>query len=394
MEPIRNSVLQCLYEFANDDEKLINELNHIIEKEGIQAYSIIFHVLTHLDLEHDKAAECWHEVVAHREIMSTSLGREINLRTAICDYFCSINKSLKNPKVVELHIFESKANISKYDYLTGLYTRGAFDGSLIREVARSKRHKTETSVLFFDIDDFKKINDIFGHIAGDLVLKKLSKLVMNEIRTEDIAARYGGEEIVIIFPETGKIKGLVVGERIREKVEQMEFEYEGHPIQLTISGGLATFPADADNGANLVKCADDALYKAKSYGKNNIVLYSQDRRRYFRIDFSSEINIRETGFSDDLSIKATSKNISLSGILFESESPMNIGTRLQLCIPIPTSDEPLLITGIVARVEIFDSGKYDIGVSFIEMDKSAKCNISHYLIKQLKLETGNLKLEI
>ncbi|MCP4345446.1 MAG: diguanylate cyclase [Desulfobacterales bacterium] len=387
MELIRNSVLQCLYEFANDDEKLIHELNHVIEKEGLQAYSIIFHVLTHLDLEHDKAAECWHEVLAHREIMSMSLGREINLRTAICDYFCSINKSLRNPKVVELHIFESEANISKYDYLTGLYTRGAFDGSLLREIARSKRHKTETSVLFFDIDDFKRINDTFGHLAGDLVLKKLSRIIMNEIRTEDIAGRYGGEEIVLIFPETGKIKGLVVGERIREKVEQMDFEYEGHPIQMTLSGGLASFPADAGNGANLVKCADDALYKAKSYGKNNIVLYSQDRRRYFRLDFSSEINFVKIGFSDDLNIRATSKNISISGILFESEFALDIGTRLQLSIPIPAFDEPLHIIGIVVRVEFFDSGKYDIGVSFIEMDKSVKCNISQYLINQLKVES-------
>ncbi|MCP4105974.1 MAG: diguanylate cyclase [Desulfobacteraceae bacterium] len=387
MMTIRNSVLQCLYEFVNDDEKLIHELDHVIEKEGSQAYSIIFHVLTHLDLEHDKAAECWHEVLAHREIMSTSMGRKINLRTAICDYFCSINKSLKNPKVVELHIFESKANISKYDYLTGLYTRGAFDGSLLREIARSKRHKTETSVLFFDIDDFKRINDTFGHLAGDLVLKKLSRVIIDEIRTEDIAGRYGGEEIVLIFPETGKIKGLVVGERIREKVEQMDFEYEGHPIQVTLSGGLASFPADANNGTNLVKCADDALYKAKSYGKNNIVLYSQDRRRYFRLDFSSEINVAKIGFSDDLTIRATTKNISISGILFESEFALDIGTRLQLSIPIPTFDEPLSIIGIVIRVEFFDSGKYDIGVSFIEMDKSVKCNISQYLINQLKVES-------
>ncbi|MDM8521850.1 diguanylate cyclase [Desulfococcaceae bacterium HSG8] len=384
MKKIRDDILKCLCDFADDDEKLIQQLELIIEKQGKQAYPIIFHILTHLDLESDNAEECWYEVVAHREIMGDALGRRVNLRTAICDYFCSINKSLKNPKVVELHVFESKANISKYDYLTGLYTRGSFEGFLVRELARSKRHDKETSVLFFDIDDFKAVNDTFGHLAGDVALKRIAEIVMNETRSEDIAARYGGEEIVIILPETGKAEALIVGERIREKVEQVRIEYLGHSVRLTISGGLASFSIDANEASNLVRCADDALYRAKSYGKNNIVLYSHDKRRYFRLDFNTEIRIRQIGFSDTSELTATCKNISVNGILFESDRLLDIGTKVELHVPINAGSEPFVIIGVVVRIELFDSDHYDIGVSFIEMDRTIKDEISRYLVKQLR----------
>ncbi len=390
MELIRNSILKCLYNFvdSDDDDELICEFNRIIEKEGKQAYPVIFHVLTYLDLETDKAEECWQKVIAHRELMRNSLGRKVNLRTAICDYFCSVNKCLKSPIVVEIRIFEKKTNISKYDYLTGLYSRAAFDESLERELSRSKRHETELSVLFLDIDDFKKINDSFGHLAGDAVLKNVAVIIMDEIRAEDIAARYGGDEIVIILPETGKALAIMVGERIRKKVEEMGHEYRGHLIRLTMSGGIASFPTDANDALELLKCADDALYKGKHYGKNNIILYSQNRRRYFRIDFIVRIGVRKINFTEVPTLKAVSKNISVGGILFESESPFDIGAKIQIRIPLERPDEPLLIIGIVVRVELFDSGRYDIGVSFIEMDKSAKHEISQYLMRQLEL--GNV----
>jgi GGDEF domain-containing protein len=194
MEEIRESVIQCLYDYPDRDEHLIGVLNGIIEDHGRKAYPVILHVLTHLDLEPKTAEKCWHQIISHLEGLSDTLGRRISLRTAICDYFCSINRSLKNPIMIEIHVFEATAKSSKFDSLTGLYSRGYFDSALEREFSRAKRYNTDLSVLFFDLDNFKKINDTFGHAAGDRVLKNVGRIIREEIRSEDTAARYGGEE--------------------------------------------------------------------------------------------------------------------------------------------------------------------------------------------------------
>jgi len=369
MESIRDSVLRCIYDHADNDDKLISALNQIIAQQGRQAYPVILHVLTHLDLDAKKAEGCWQEIISHRRNLSEVLVRNISLRTAICDYFHSIDKSLKNPIVIEIHIFEATAKSSKFDSLTGLYSRGFFDESLVREIARAKRSSTDLSILFFDLDDFKNINDAYGHLAGDTVLKNVSQMVMEEIRSEDTAARYGGEEIILILPETGKAQALTSGERIRRKVEALELEHDGHPIRITLSGGLATCPIDAQTPVELVQRADEALYGAKKAGKNNIAFYSQDKRHFRRINYSSEIRVREIGFHDQKDVTAVSKNISIRGIRFKSNLPMESGTKVQLHIPIQGADLPVLIIGTVVRSEILDSGGYDISVSFLDVDK-------------------------
>ena len=162
--------------------------------------------------------------------MSKSLGRNVNLRTAICDYFCSISKDMTNPIVIEIRVLEEALYSLKYDSLTNLYTRRIFDDMFLRETDRANRCGLEMSVLFFDLDDFKKVNDAFGHLAGDETLKHVARIIIGELRTIDIAARYGGEEIVVVLPETGKDAAYVVGERIRERVENTKLDYKGQSI--------------------------------------------------------------------------------------------------------------------------------------------------------------------
>ncbi|ODS32499.1 MAG: PAS:GGDEF:response regulator receiver [Candidatus Scalindua rubra] len=171
MEPIRESILKCLDDFSSDDDKLISELNRLIEKEGNEAYPVIFSVLTHLDLQPNTAGDYWEQIISHRNSMNKTLGRNVNLRTAMCDYFCSINKSMKNPIVIEIRVLEDALDSLKYDSLTGLHTRRTLDDMLLREITRATRYGSELSVLFLDIDDFKKINDNFGHLVGDDTLK-------------------------------------------------------------------------------------------------------------------------------------------------------------------------------------------------------------------------------
>ena len=371
MDLIRNSILTCLETFADDDLRLISELENIIEQEGKLAYTIIFHVLTNLDFSPDDAEQCWKQVIDHCDRLSLSLGRSVNLRTAICDYFCSINRALRNPKMIEIYLFEKTDKSSKYDHLTGLFNRNFLDEALDREVARAKRHNTYLSVLFFDLDDFKKVNDTFGHQSGDAVLQEVAKIIVREKRNEDIAARYGGEELAVILPETEKYKAMVLGERIRKGIEDMELRFDKETIKITTSGGLASFPMDASNTADLLKNADEALYRAKNSGKNIITLFSLDKRRYLRLNFDGNIEARVLGFAGLPLIKARCKNISLGGLFFESNHKLKLGSKIQINIPL-TADQPVLFLGTVIRVVPCGPQEYDIGVAFLEVDKTAK----------------------
>jgi diguanylate cyclase (GGDEF)-like protein len=391
MAQIRESVLKCLGD-AEDDDNLIQDLNRIIDREGQQAYPVIFHVLTNLVIEPQEAEAFWREIIGHYESLNTSLGRKVSLRTTICDYFCSIHKSLRNPKVVEIHIFEKAVKASKYDSLTGLLNRQSFDEALKTEINRAKRHTQDLSLLFFDLDDFKRINDSLGHPAGDAVLKAVADIILKEKRVEDVAARYGGEELVVILPETGKMNALVLGERIRQKVEKMKLKYKGHTIQLTISGGLAAFPVNAASAAALIKCADNALYRAKGSGKNNISFFAPDKRRYLRIDLNREVKVRELDFDDTQTQVAKGKNICVGGILFENDYPLPIGTKVQINVP-TDQGKPLFILGNVVRVETYGPRQYDIGIaiSFLEMDKAMKTEISRWL--QLRRQNEQIDME-
>jgi diguanylate cyclase (GGDEF)-like protein len=270
MHQIREAVLACLNQ-AVEDEKLIRELNSIAKQSGDDAYRIILHVLTHLDLDSATAKTSWKEILALQKEMTAALGRPVSLRTATCDYFCSVHKSLKNPKVVEIHVFERTLKNSKYDSLTNMLNRQALDDLLNNELNRARRHELDLSIIFFDLDNFKRVNDRHGHLAGDEALRQVAGTIMHEKRLEDIAGRYGGEELMLVLPETSRQNSAIIGERIRTGVEKMSLPWKGHEIKLTLSGGIASFSDKIRDVPTLVQAADDAVYKAKEQGKNRIL---------------------------------------------------------------------------------------------------------------------------
>ena len=120
MRSIRDQLLDFFEQFADDDARLIKELQGLIAKEGKGVYSFIFQILTNLDLHPDEAEKHWQEIISNCKDLSAAMGRKVNLRTSVCDYFCSINKSLHNPKIIEIHLFEKATKSSTFDNLTGL----------------------------------------------------------------------------------------------------------------------------------------------------------------------------------------------------------------------------------------------------------------------------------
>jgi diguanylate cyclase (GGDEF)-like protein len=274
------------------------------------------------------------------------------------------------------------------DGLTGLFSKEAFNEALSREISRAKRYETDLSLLAVAVDDFHTINDAIGDKAGEQVLKDLCRIIREEIRKEDVAARCGEEKISIILPVTSKTDALVLGERIRKRVESLILQHEDKLIKPTICGGVVSFPIDAQNIGDILKCADSALYRAKAFGKNNTTVYSLNKRRYLRINFFKKIQVRKIGFTDSYhTVEATSKNISIAGLLFESNEFIDFGTKLELRLQVPNNGGIFVVVGVVVRVEFFHSSHYDIGVSFLDLDKNAKQELSRYMIRQLEIGT-------
>ena len=383
MGSIRDQLLDLLEQFADDDDALIEALQGLIAKEGTEVYSFIFQILTNLDLDPDDAEEHWQRIITNRKDLSAAMGRKVNLITAVCDYFCSIDKSLHNPKIIEIYLFEKAERSSTFDNLTSLLNRNAFDETLKREVSRAKRHDSSLTLLFLDLDDFKIVNDTLGHMAGDEVLKKVAQLIMMEKRSEDIASRYGGEEIALLLPETSKADGWLIGERIRKMVEKIQIPYDGKNINITLSGGIASFPIDAGDDLTLLKNADLAMYRAKSFGKNNISFFSMDKRRNTRMDYSTTVAIQELGMKVKPVLTATTKSLSIGGILLESQAPLDIGAKVQISITLHSAT-PILIIGSVIRSDKMESSNYETSIAFLNSDKVTRNEISRYLIKHLK----------
>jgi two-component system cell cycle response regulator len=160
------------------------------------------------------------------------------------------------------------------DGLTKAFNKKYFTDRLESEFMFSVRHSAPLSLVMFDIDHFKKINDTYGHQAGDAVLTDLSALMMMSLRTEDVFARYGGEEFAIICRGSDLAQGQVIGERLRRGAEGRQFAYEGKLIPVTISVGLAGLPdPKIKDAAAFVAAADAALYRSKQGGRNRVSVH-------------------------------------------------------------------------------------------------------------------------
>jgi two-component system, cell cycle response regulator len=159
--------------------------------------------------------------------------------------------------------------LTTIDGLTQINNRRFFEEALEREISRCKRYTRDLSLVMIDIDHFKKINDTFGHLAGDFVLKHLASTVKAKIRREDVFARYGGEEFGLLLPELDVKGAQLMAEKVRKLVEKEVFDYETQRIPITVSMGVATLGAQRDSGL-LLKSADERLYAAKSAGRNRV----------------------------------------------------------------------------------------------------------------------------
>ena len=171
--------------------------------------------------------------------------------------------------------YTEKEFMSVLDGLTGLYNRRQFEIGLEQEYNRTKRHPSDFSLAILDIDFFKKVNDTYGHQYGDYVLKTVANLMKQAFRKTDLLYRYGGEELIMIMPETNIEDAIIPVQRLRRMIEEYDFDYNGVKTKVTASIGLTMNYPEFNSPAELLKSADEALYKAKESGRNRVVLHEQ-----------------------------------------------------------------------------------------------------------------------
>lgn len=266
---LEDEIKKLLDLYPYDDEQIIEKIKK--EKPNIQnVFSSFFYVLTHFEFSEDQAKTIYKEIKQIQKEMELLLKRKIDFRVVMLDYFINSLKIFKNPVTIEIQILEHLQNQAIFDELTNLYNRRFIFYFFNKELDRAKRHKHELTVILFDIDNFKKINDSMGHLVGDNVLRLFAKVLKDNIRNEDTLGRIGGEEFLLILPETSIYNSTKLINRIRDILS----EISDNKLFFTFSSGISGYPYHGEDAMTLLHLADKSLLKAKVEGKNRDYIYN------------------------------------------------------------------------------------------------------------------------
>ena len=272
----------------------------------------------------DRSLAILRSLMAHHERLSRLLGAAVDLRVAAMDYAVEHPEVIEEPIVVDRQALDQARRHAAVDALTGLFNRRFLDIVLNKEFNRARRYEQVLSVVFVDLDDFKLVNDTYGHELGDTVLRMVGREIRDLLRQEDIAARYGGEEFLMILPHTPTEGALQLAERLLSKIRSLSVHAE---VRLSFSGGVSTYPQSGETVADLLRTADAALYQAKHDGKNQIRAFAVDKRQAPRR--SADAHAYCSADCAELG-EVQVCNVSTSGLSVEAETLVNPGQTIRL----------------------------------------------------------------
>ncbi|MDB2705420.1 GGDEF domain-containing protein, partial [Pseudomonadota bacterium] len=254
---------------GDDDTKAFKERNVISQAVEQEVSGILSHVEDANDLEQLKTS-----VSDRLDVLNQHFERyqksDHNRYTQSQKQIKALNQrihAMEQEGTVLRESAEKSRELALKDALTSIWNRQALNESLEREYTRWQRYQKPLSIIIWDIDFFKRVNDNYGHAAGDKVLKTIARIFQQATRDADFIARFGGEEFVGIFPETRLEDALILANKIRENIAISKFHYENNPVPITASAGLATFRPN-DTIDDVFKRADAALYRSKDSGRN------------------------------------------------------------------------------------------------------------------------------
>jgi diguanylate cyclase (GGDEF)-like protein len=355
-----------------DPGTLTTRLREIRELDGVPAFGAAMHLLAGLELSDRIAEKLLADILAHRAALSGKLDRDPGLRVAAVDFLFNIEPRMTNPVIVEQSRLEETERSAVTDPLTGLYNRRFFRSTFEREVRRGHRYGVMLSLVMLDLDGFKHVNDRYGHLFGDLVLRRVAKIVRRAIRESDTASRYGGEEFAIILPETDRLGSYAVAERVRRRVESAFAERPtgGRPVEMTISGGIAAYPEDGTDLTEMLLRADEALYRAKALGKNRISLHYSERRASVRYPARESARVELVPGPGSGPLPAVAVNLSRGGALVTTSAPCRPSETVVVRLTAgghAGAARSWIVQGKVVRVGGEGSethGGHDVGIAF------------------------------
>jgi len=220
-----------------------------------------FRTTTHLDLRESQCLQLWEEMLTHRKEFSEQLGRPVSLKTALMDVLSDAGL-IRVPVVLEYEEFKKLQVSAVTDPLTGLYNRRLFAEAFEKELNRARRYGLPLGLVILDLHRFKEVNDKYGHPRGDDVLRATATTLRRALRTSDSAFRIGGDEFALLLPQTDAVQALALSRRV-----EIVFAEVLRPLELafpvTMDHGVATFPQDSEQAEQLIRIADERLYRLK-----------------------------------------------------------------------------------------------------------------------------------
>lgn len=347
-----------------DSECLIQRILRLTGVAGHKksTFAELLQTFVHRDFSEDEAVYHWERVLENMDRLSEKLGEPVSVYFSIMEYFTNGEHAFSSPLLVEVNDFRRTEHLAMIDGLTGVFNRRYMDIILRKEFNRCDRYGKTLSICIIDIDDFKEVNDTRGHLFGDDVLREFASLIQATLRDEDILCRYGGEEFLVVLPETDSQGAYALAGRIRDAVKAAPLFRDN---RITFSGGTATYPATAYDIASLIDSADRALYQAKYDGKDCIAEASRERRKFGRYQFSWDIAVYQEGANVALNGLRT-QNISLGGFQFECSESFSVDTKLYIEFQSLEPDRKnVMVNGKITWAQK-KLNRYYYGVKFLE----------------------------
>jgi diguanylate cyclase (GGDEF)-like protein len=248
--------------FRDDLLELLMDTLHELDPDTQSVFLAAFlKKLTGVELSEEDSLTHWQRILAHRDEMRERLGRAVSVRTAAVEYFASTDM-LRNPVLLDYGELKRLRHDASTDPLTGLYNRRFFNECLARELARSRRYFLPLTLVLFDLRNFKRVNDSYGHDVGDEVLVKLARVCAETVRGSDYACRIGGDEFAVLLPQSDPQSAQTFCARIVQRFQD-EVPHLAPDVGLGLDYGAASYPEDGETVAALFQAADRRLYAEK-----------------------------------------------------------------------------------------------------------------------------------